>query len=104
MQFPRLPFLLVIATLTLGAGPALPQETPAPPAEIADTVMLCASCHGADGMPTIEKVPIIWGQHMFTILTQLKDYRAERRSHPLMTPIAKDLSDEQMKALATYFA
>lgn len=98
----RLPRILCLLALT--ASPALAQDAAAPPPEIADTVELCASCHGPDGIPTVEKAPIIWGQHMFTILTQLKDYRAERRSNPIMTPIAKDLSDEQMKALATYFA
>jgi cytochrome c553 len=57
-----------------------------------------------DGLPTIENAPIIWGQHMFYLLTQLKDYRAERRANDLMTPIAKDLTDDEMKALATWFA
>lgn len=83
---------------------ALAQEPPAPPPEIAEKVALCVSCHGADGLPTVEKAPILWGQHMFYLLTQLKDYRAERRAHDIMTPIAKDLTDPDMKALATYFA
>jgi cytochrome c553 len=92
------------ALLLASAVPVAAQEPPAPPAEIADQVALCASCHGLDGVPVIEKAPIIWGQHMFYLLTQLKDYRAERRAHEIMTPIAKELTDEQMTALATYFA
>jgi cytochrome c553 len=91
----------ILAVLTL-CGRSAAQDA-APPPEIADKLALCASCHGADGVPTVDKVPIIWGQHMFYLLTQLRDFRAERRSSPIMTPIAKDLSDEQMKALATYF-
>ena len=46
----------------------------------------CASCHGPNGQPTVEKAPIIWGQHMFYLLTQLKDYRAGRRANDIMTP------------------
>lgn len=86
-------------------APARAQETGAPPpAEIAEKVALCASCHGQDGLPVVERAPIIWGQHMFYLLTQLRDYRAERRADDIMTPIAKELSDDEMTALATYFA
>jgi cytochrome c553 len=94
---------LALAGLTAGTTLAQQAATP-PPAEIAENVELCASCHGADGLPVVEEAPIIWGQHMFYLLTQLKDYRAERRAHEIMSPIAKELSDDQMKALATYFA
>jgi cytochrome c553 len=94
-------FLVLLAT---GVWRATAQEAAAPPPEIAEKVALCATCHGADGLPVVEKVPIIWGQHMFYLLTQLKDYRAERRSQEIMTPMAKELSDEEMTALATYFA
>lgn len=87
------------------AGHASAQDAPSPPPpEIAEKVELCISCHGADGLPVIENVPIIWGQHMFYLFTQLKDYRAERRANAIMTPLAKELSDDDMKALATYFA
>jgi cytochrome c553 len=81
------------------------QQAPTPPPpEIAEKVELCASCHGPDGKPVVEKVPIIFGQHMFYQLTQLKDYRAGRRANETMAPIAAELSDDEMKALATYFA
>lgn len=92
--------LLALRVLPVAAQTAV---TP-PPAEIAEKVALCVSCHGADGMPVAEKVPIIFGQHMFYLLTQLRDFRAERRSSETMTPIAKQLSNEDMSALATYFS
>jgi cytochrome c553 len=84
--------------------PANAQQATPPPPEIAEKVQLCASCHGADGKPVVEKVPIIFGQHMFYLLTELKDYRAGRRANEVMAPIAAGLSDDEMKALATYFA
>jgi cytochrome c553 len=95
---------LLCASAALAAAGAVAQEVAAPPPEIAEKVELCASCHGADGLPVVEKAPIIWGQHMFYLFTQLKDYRAERRANDIMTPMAKELSDDEMKALATYFA
>jgi cytochrome c553 len=106
MRAVRLESLRVfVAVLALSAGPpANAQQATPPPPEIAEKVQLCASCHGADGKPVVKKVPIISGQHMFYLLTELKDYRAGRRANEVMAPIAAALSDDQMKALATYFA
>lgn len=84
------------------AAPARSEGTP-PPA-IAAKVELCASCHGADGKPVLEGAPIIWGQQMFYLLTQLRDYRAGRRANETMAPVAADLSDEEAKALAEFFS
>jgi len=94
-----LPGLLLIDQ----ASTALAQGVPPPP-EIADKVALCATCHGEDGLPVVEEVPIIWGQHLFYIMIQLRDYRAERRMNDIMTPMAKDLTDDDIEALATYFS
>jgi cytochrome c553 len=96
---------LIFAATAAGGSSAYAQgAAAAPPPEIADKIGLCASCHGPTGQPMVEKAPIIWGQHMFYLLTQLKDYRAERRLNEIMTPMAKELSDDEMNALATYFA
>ncbi len=94
----------VVLVAAAAGSAAIAQDVPEPPPEIADKVALCASCHGVAGLPMVEKAPIIWGQHMFYLFTQLKDYRSGRRANDLMTPIAKDLSDDEMKALATWFA
>jgi len=103
---PAAVLLALIFAATAASGPSAYAQgaAAAPPAEIAEKVGLCASCHGPNGQPTVEKAPIIWGQHMFYLLTQLKDYRAGRRANDIMTPIAKELSDDEMNALATYFA
>jgi cytochrome c553 len=98
-----MPVFAAVLALSIGHPSNAQQATPPPP-EIADKVQLCASCHGADGKPVVEKVPIIFGQHMFYLLTELKDYRAGRRANETMAPIAAGLSDDEMKALATYFA
>lgn len=96
--------LLALAFLLATQAAALAQALAEPPTEIAEQAALCATCHGADGLPVVAESPIIAGQHMFYLLTQLKDFRAERRSSEIMTPIAKELSDDEMKALATYFS
>lgn len=97
---------VALPTIALAlAAVALPAKAQsAPPPEIAAKVELCASCHGADGKPVLEGAPIIWGQQMFYLLTQLRDYRAGRRANETMSPVAAELSDEETKALAEFFS
>jgi cytochrome c553 len=97
--------LCSLAVLLAAAPCAALAQVEAPPPEIAEKLQLCAGCHGGDdGMPVVEKAPILHGQQLFYMLVQLRDYRAERRSNEIMTPIAKELSDDEMKALVTYFS
>ena len=95
-------FWMFVAGFLLPACAAFAQESA--PAEIAEKVALCATCHGEDGLPTVENVPIIHGQHSYYLFLQLREYRAERRTHEIMTPMAQQLSDSDIEALATYFS
>jgi len=98
------PFVIA-ALVALGPLPAGAQNNAAPPPPaIADKVQLCATCHGADGLPVVEKVPIIAGQQMFNLLIVLQEYRTGDRTSDLMGPIARNLSDDDMRALAAYFS
>ena len=98
------PFVIA-ALVALGPLPAGAQNNAAPPPPaIADKVQLCATCHGADGLPVVEKVPIIAGQHMANLLDVLREYRWGARTSDVMGPIAKNLSGDDMEALAAYFS
>ena len=98
------PFVIA-ALVALGPLPAGAQNNAAPPPPaIADKVQLCATCHGADGLPVVEKVPIIAGQHKYNLLTVLKEFRDGARASDIMGPIAKNLSGDDMNALAAYFS
>ncbi|MFA1674827.1 cytochrome c [Rhizobium mongolense] len=98
------PFVIA-ALVALGPLPAGAQNNAAPPPPaISDKVQLCATCHGADGLPVVEKVPIIAGQHESNLLIVLQEYRNGERTSDLMGPIAKNLSGDDMKALAAYFS
>ena len=98
------PFVIA-ALVALGPLPAGAQNNAAPPPPaIADKVQLCATCHGADGLPVVEKVPIIAGQHKSNLLIVLQEFRNGERTSDLMGPIAKNLSGDEVKALAAYFS
>lgn len=71
---------------------------------------VCAACHGPDGnvvpgtAPEGEAYPDLAGQTARYIYMQLRDFKAGRRKNPLMSPMAANLSKEDMWDLAEYFA
>jgi cytochrome c553 len=65
----------------------------------------CAACHGQNGVPTDPKtIPIIWGQQQSYLMKQLRDYRNGERDSPIMSPIAKQLAQDDLRKIAAYFA
>jgi cytochrome c553 len=68
------------------------------------TAAVCAACHGEDGNAVIPGYPTLAGQTWRYIYVQLKDYKEGRRSHPIMTPMASNLSRAEMVNVANYFA
>ena len=70
-------------------------------------VSMCIGCHGLAGyktaFPTVYSVPMIGGQSVQYVAKALQAYRADERSHPTMTAIAKSLSDKDIEDLAAYY-
>ena len=69
---------------------------------------MCIGCHGIPGyktaFPDVYHVPKIAGQQPGYIIAALKAYKSGERSHPSMRGIAASLSEEDMKALADFYA
>ncbi|MDR6675010.1 cytochrome c [Xanthomonas sp. 1678] len=64
----------------------------------------CIDCHGADGNAPIDPTyPKLGGQYGDYLAHALQAYRAGDRQHPLMTPQATALSDQDVADLAAYF-
>ena len=72
--------------------------------EVSTLILQCEGCHAGGGLKADPLAPNIRGQHFFYLYTQLKDYKAERRSHSVMTSIAAELSKKEMKALANHYS
>jgi cytochrome c553 len=64
----------------------------------------CAACHGADGNSPAPTFPILAGQTQRYLYLQLKDYKEGRRKNALMSPMAANLSKQDMQDLAAWFA
>ena len=72
--------------------------------ELAENIEMCSSCHGAEMVNEDPLVPGIAGQHYYYIYSQLKDYKAERRAHEIMSSMAADLDKKMMKSLAAHYS
>ena len=99
---PRSPISITLIFVTaflagVGLSDALAQD-------IAEKAQLCDACHGEDGKPKEPDTPIIWGQYTGYLYIELRDYKSGLRKNDKMSPIAADLSKDDMMALAQYFS
>jgi cytochrome c553 len=71
-------------------------------------VDMCQGCHGIPGYrtayPEVYSVPKLGGQKASYITKALKDYRSGLRQHATMRSIAAELSDQDIAAIAAYYA
>lgn len=71
-------------------------------------VSMCIGCHGIPGykaaFPEVYQVPMLGGQSEKYIENALKAYQKGERRHPSMQGIAASLSDQDIAALAAYYA
>ncbi len=66
--------------------------------------MVCAACHGANGISAAPIWPNLAGQKDAYLEKQLKAFRDGTRSDPSMDAMAKMLTDEDIANLAAYFS
>lgn len=69
-----------------------------------DAPEACVACHGADGIATLPEAPNLAGETNIYIETQLKAFRTGKRRHEIMSPIAADLTDADMREVADWYA
>ena len=64
----------------------------------------CAGCHGAQGVSNNPLWPNLAGQQEGYLVKQLQAFREGTRSDPMMSPMAKPLSDIDIQNLAAYYS
>ena len=69
----------------------------------------CAACHAVDGNSVVDSYPRLAGQNPEYLLQQLEmfkglDGHSPLRRSPLMEPAVADLSEDDMRSLAAYYA
>jgi len=108
MKFCSLLLLSICVALVL---PAIAQDKAASPIATSSAeapVSMCIGCHAIPGyqasFPYVFRVPKIGGQSQQYLEAALMAYRQGARNHPSMTAVAKGLTDQQISAVAAYYA
>ena len=69
-----------------------------------DRTVLCATCHGEDGMAVQPLTPNLAGQNPVYIIDQFQRYGDDRRVNYWMSSLAKTFTDEDKIKIALYFS
>ena len=81
------------------AGPASADDNSLPEAAV-----ICATCHGADGISILDIYPNLRGQKEKYLTKQINDFKSGARVDPLMSPMASLLLEKDMAAVVKYFS
>jgi len=88
----------MLAVPAAHAGPALDPKIEAL------VTQTCAGCHGPDGNSPLANVPKLAGQHKVYLLSEMRNYREQKRHSDVMFAIISALGDDEMASLAEYYA
>jgi cytochrome c553 len=91
----------VLAALTFPAAPGNAAEAQT---VLAGKLVVCGVCHGVNGLPQVEGVPIIWGLQENYLLKQLHDFQTGEPDNEVMNGMATALSEAEVAPAAAYFA
>ena len=64
----------------------------------------CAGCHGPAGISSNPLWPNLAGQKEAYLVKQMKAFRDGTRADPMMAPMAKPLTDDDIANLAAYYS
>lgn len=104
-----------VGTAASGVAPA-PEAVAAPAPEVAaapvvatkqtleERLLLCGGCHNPDGNSVIPENPKLSGLHPKYLARQLDDFKAGKRTNPIMDSIIPMVDESEFKALAKYFS
>ena len=92
----------LFAVFTVMLGFVSVGQTVAQPRSI--SVGACASCHGEDGIARDSEVPHLAGQNERYLYNQLLAFRSGRRQHREMRYMAREMSLDDIAAIAAYYA
>jgi cytochrome c553 len=98
-------FLLSLAAATALANEAAPASAKPDIAKgQAKSTEVCGACHTNDGSRGSPANPILQGQHADYIVKQLTEFKADKRSNPVMKGFASGLTEQDMKNVAAFYA
>ena len=95
-------FLLAISALLIAANAHAAGDAQRGKEKAAQ---VCGACHGPNGdKPSAPDQPILAGQYPDYLVQALTDYKAGRRTNPIMKAFASQLSKQDMEDVAAWFS
>ncbi len=91
---------VIVTVAVMASGVAVAGDAAAGKAKSAT----CAGCHGAEGVSSNPLWPNLAGQKEAYLAKQIKAFRDGTRTDPMMSPMAKPLTDDDISKLATHFS
>jgi cytochrome c553 len=91
--------LLVVGALMFGCLRSAGAQAPPP-----RFVMLCAACHGYDGVGHDALTPNLAGQNVAYLYNQMMAFRSGTRVHPEMNFFSGQMTLEELQAIAIYYS
>jgi len=92
--------LAIILAVSVTAG----QVFAADAAAGKEKAMVCAGCHGTNGISANPMWPNLAGQNAGYLSAQIKNFRDGKRVNAMMNNMVKTLSDEDADNLAAYYS
>ena len=92
--------LATLAATTIFSGQALAGDA----AKGKMRAATCIACHGANGISQIPMYPNLAGQKEQYLVLSMKAFRDGERKNMVMSPMAANLSDEDIANLAAYYS
>lgn len=100
-----LPAALAALALPIACGTASAADTDASALRARNHAAACTSCHGPQGRPPAgSPIPALAGRAQSELVSQMQAFKAGKRPATVMHQIAKGYSDDQITAIAGWFA
>jgi len=94
----------VLGVLAALIFPAAPGNAAEAQTGLGGKLVVCGVCHGVNGLPKLEGVPIIWGLQENYLVKQLQDFHSGDRDSDVMTWMATFFSQAELVPTAAFFA
>jgi cytochrome c553 len=94
---------LALTALLLGAGASPPALAQQPDVTARSLAATCTGCHGPAGV-SAGGIPSIAGMDKARMVTLMREFRDGKREASVMQQHAKGYTDQQIEAIARWFA
>lgn len=94
----------IIATAMLALTPLTAAHAAGDPAAGKEKSQTCAACHGEKGNADNPMYPKLAGQHPSYLYQALRQYKTGARENAIMSGQVGNLSEQDMRDLAAYYA